>query len=48
MKNQVGQIGFLGFFKPDFYCLRCLQKSILKLIFADFSNLIFQKSTTDG
>ena len=33
-KNPVRQIGFLVYFKLDFYCLCSLQKSISKLIFA--------------
>ena len=33
-KNQVGEAGFLVYFKLDFYCLCSLQKSIPKLIFA--------------
>ena len=57
-KNQVRQTGFLVYFELDFYCLCSLQKSIinfeidfcrLKIQFVelDFSNLIFQKSSTD-
>ena len=51
-KNQVRWTEFLVYFELDFYCLCSLQKSISKLIFAvhwtGFSNLIFQKSSTDG
>ena len=45
-KNPIWQTGFLVYFELDFYRLRSLEKSILKLIFAgqksNFSNLIFQ------
>jgi hypothetical protein len=41
-ENQVQQTGFLVYFKLDSYCLCSLQESKL-----DFSNLIFQKSSTD-
>ena len=44
-KNQVGRTGFLVYSQLDFYCLRSMQKSILKLIFAgqksSLLNLIF-------
>ena len=55
-KNQVRRTGFLVCFTLDFYYLCSLQKSILKLIFCrlkiqfvelEFSNLIFQNSSTD-
>ena len=45
-KNQVRQTGFLAYFKLDFYCLDfCRLKS--QFVELDFSNLIFQKSSTD-
>ena len=34
-KNQAQRTGFLVYLELDFYCLCSLQKSILKLIFAD-------------
>jgi hypothetical protein len=55
-KNQVWRTRCLVYFKLDFYCLRSLQKINFKIdlcslkiqfVELDFSNLIFQKSSTD-
>ena len=37
-KNQVRQTGFLVYFKPNFYCLCSLQKSISKLVFVGWKS----------
>jgi hypothetical protein len=54
-KNQVRRTGFLVYFELDFYCLPAkinfeIDFCRLKIQFVqvDFSNLIFQKSSTDG
>ena len=46
-KNQVWRTGFLVYFELDFYCLCSLCRLKIQLVELDFSNLIFQNSSTN-